>query len=97
MIDRAHRLSVSRQARLPGISRGSVYYQRRPASLAQADSACNGVSLVVFGTCPASQTEQYRRAHYLASVSQQLPLCSQHQAASVLARDGADLIRVEIH
>ena len=34
MIDRAHRLSVSRQARLLGISRGSIYYQRRPASVA---------------------------------------------------------------
>ena len=31
MIDREHRLSVSRQARLLGMSRGSVYYQRRPA------------------------------------------------------------------
>ena len=30
MIDRAHRLSLSRQARLLGMSRGSVYYQRRP-------------------------------------------------------------------
>ena len=34
MIDRAHRVSVSRQARLRGISRGSIYYQRRPASVA---------------------------------------------------------------
>jgi putative transposase len=34
MIDREHRLSVSRQARLLGISRGSVYYQRRPPSTA---------------------------------------------------------------
>jgi len=34
MIDREHRLSVSRQARLLGISRGSIYYQRRPASVA---------------------------------------------------------------
>ena len=34
MIDRAHRLSVSRQAKLLGISRGSVYYQRRPSSTA---------------------------------------------------------------
>ena len=32
MIDREHRLSVSRQAKLLGISRGSVYYQRRPSS-----------------------------------------------------------------
>ena len=32
MIDRAHRLSVSRQAKLLGISRGSVYDQRRPSS-----------------------------------------------------------------
>ena len=32
MIDREHRLSVSRQARLLGISRGRVYYQRRPPS-----------------------------------------------------------------
>ena len=32
MIDREHRLSVSRQARLLGISRGSVYDQRRPPS-----------------------------------------------------------------
>ena len=34
MIDREHRLSISRQARLLGMSRGSVYYQRRPASVA---------------------------------------------------------------
>lgn len=34
MIDRAHRLSVSRQARLLGISRGGIYSQRRPASVA---------------------------------------------------------------
>ena len=34
MIDREHRLSVSRQARLLGISRGSVYDQRRPPSTA---------------------------------------------------------------
>ena len=33
MIDREHRLSLSRQARLLGLSRGSVYYQRRPAAL----------------------------------------------------------------
>ena len=32
MIDREHRLSVRRQARLLGISRGSVYDQRRPPS-----------------------------------------------------------------
>ncbi len=31
---REHRLSVSRQVRLLGISRGSVYYQRRPPSAA---------------------------------------------------------------
>ncbi len=31
-MDRTHRLSISRQARLLGISRGSVYYQRRPPS-----------------------------------------------------------------
>ena len=34
MMDRTHRVSVSRQARLLGISRGSVYYQRRPPSVA---------------------------------------------------------------
>ena len=34
MIDREHRLSLSRQARLLGMSRGSIYYQRRPASVA---------------------------------------------------------------
>ena len=34
MIDREHRLSVSRQAKLLGISRGSVYYQRQPSSTA---------------------------------------------------------------
>ena len=33
-MDRAHRLSVSRQTRLRGISRGSVYDQRRPPSAA---------------------------------------------------------------
>ena len=30
MIDHKHQLSISRQARLLGMSRGSVYYQRRP-------------------------------------------------------------------
>ena len=34
MIDRAHRLSLSGQARLLGRSRGSVYYQRRPSAAA---------------------------------------------------------------
>ena len=34
MIDHEHRLSLSRQARLLGMSRGSVYYERRPASVA---------------------------------------------------------------
>ena len=34
MIDRAHRLSVSRQARLLGLSRGRVSYQRRPPAAA---------------------------------------------------------------
>lgn len=32
MIDRSHKLSVSRQARILGISRGSVYYLPQPAS-----------------------------------------------------------------
>ena len=32
MIDRKHGLSVSRQARALGISRGSVYYLPRPVS-----------------------------------------------------------------
>lgn len=32
MIDRNHELSVSRQARILGISRGSVYYLPQPAS-----------------------------------------------------------------
>jgi putative transposase len=32
MIDRDHGLSVARQAKALGISRGSVYYQARPAS-----------------------------------------------------------------
>ena len=30
MIDRVHALPISRQARELGISRGSVYYMRRP-------------------------------------------------------------------
>jgi len=33
MIDRSHKLSVSRQARILGISRGSVYYLPQPASV----------------------------------------------------------------
>ena len=37
MIDRDHGLSVTRQARALGISRGSVYYRARPAS--EADLA----------------------------------------------------------
>jgi hypothetical protein len=32
MIDRNHELPVSRQAHEPGLSRGSVYYRRRPTS-----------------------------------------------------------------
>ena len=32
MIDRHHRLTISRQAKLVGISRGSVYYRPRPVS-----------------------------------------------------------------
>ena len=32
MTDRAHRLSLTRQAELLGISRGSLYYAPRPAS-----------------------------------------------------------------
>ena len=35
MIDHEHQLSISRQAKLLGISRGSVYYQRRPSSPAE--------------------------------------------------------------
>ncbi len=34
MIDRNHTLSISRQARLAGISRGSVYYIPRPVNAA---------------------------------------------------------------
>ena len=34
MIDRKHRLSVTRQASLLGLSRGSVYYLPQPASAA---------------------------------------------------------------
>ena len=32
MTDRDHRLSRTRQAELPGISRGSLYYEPRPTS-----------------------------------------------------------------
>ena len=32
MIDRGHALSISRQAQLVGISRGSVYYQPKPVN-----------------------------------------------------------------
>lgn len=32
MIDRSHKLSVSRQARLLNISRGTVYYRAKPTS-----------------------------------------------------------------
>ena len=32
MIDRSHELSISRQAQLVGISRGSVYYQSKPTN-----------------------------------------------------------------
>lgn len=35
MIDRSHDLSLSRQAQLMGISRGSLYYQRKPPCKAQ--------------------------------------------------------------
>ncbi len=33
MIDRKHKLSLSRQAKALKISRGSVYYQPRPVSV----------------------------------------------------------------
>ena len=33
MIDRTHKLSVTRQAKLLDISRGTVYYLPRPVSL----------------------------------------------------------------
>lgn len=32
MIDRSHKLSVARQAKLLGFSRGGVYYRHRPVS-----------------------------------------------------------------
>ena len=32
MIDRTHPLSITRQAELVGISRGTVYYQPKPVS-----------------------------------------------------------------
>ena len=32
MIDRKHKLSITRQAKALGISRGSVYYRPRPVS-----------------------------------------------------------------
>jgi len=32
MIDRTHRLSITRQARLLGLSRGTVYYTPQPVS-----------------------------------------------------------------
>lgn len=32
MIDRKHEVSITRQAKLVGVSRGSVYYQPRPVS-----------------------------------------------------------------
>lgn len=35
MINRSHGLSLSRQAQLVGISRGSLYYQRKPPCKAQ--------------------------------------------------------------
>ena len=35
MIDRSHRLSITRQAQLMCISRGTVYYRRRPPCCAQ--------------------------------------------------------------
>jgi putative transposase len=38
MIDRKHELSLTRQAKALKISRGSVYYQPRPVSV--ADLAC---------------------------------------------------------
>ncbi len=37
MIDRNHKLPISRQVKLAGISRGSVYYVQRPASAADLD------------------------------------------------------------
>ena len=45
MIDRDHRLPISRQAKALGISRGSVYYLPRPTS--PADLAPVSVKVVV--------------------------------------------------
>ena len=35
MIDRSHGLSLARQAQLMQVSRGSIYYQRKPSSSEQ--------------------------------------------------------------
>ena len=37
MIERNHDLPITRQAKLPGISRGSVYYLPRPVSAADLE------------------------------------------------------------
>ena len=49
MIGRDHKLSVSRQAGLLGISRGSVYYQPRPVSA--DDLACVGLMNWIWTIC----------------------------------------------
>ena len=49
MIGRDHKLSVSRQAGLLGISRGSVYYQPRPVSA--DDLACVGLMNCIWTSC----------------------------------------------
>ena len=60
MIDHEHQLSISRQAKLLGISRGSVYYQRRPSSPAdlalmhRMDERCTwSIPLPAAGCCAA--------------------------------------------
>ena len=40
MIDSTHALSISRQAQLAGISRGSVYYEPKPVGAADLVRMC---------------------------------------------------------
>lgn len=41
MIDRGHALSISRQAQLVGISRGSIYYQPKPVNTVDLELMCH--------------------------------------------------------
>lgn len=55
MIDRSHRLSLSRQAQLMHISRGSVYYSTKPPNPKQDKLMCSLDALHLSHPCAGSR------------------------------------------